>query len=421
MPQSTRLAGLVIGLCFSVVLSAQADPVTHWNGITLTEVTTGRAGPPGLLDIALVQAAVHDAVQVIEGRYQPYHYSDPSQRGVGSTAAAVAAAARGVLIRLYPARQGSEGQPTTIDGQYFAYLSANGLTGNAGLAIGEAAAAALHENHYRPAVFAEMTPFFGKTEVGKWRSAVPMGFQHLAISTPFTLNRIDQFRPQPPPPLASMRYTRDYDEVKLLGLSSNHPNDGTDVARLWAGNFVAQFNETLRQIAEAQAMSVGDGARVFALASLAMADAAMAVWDSKVFYNFWRPVTAILEGDNDGNARTVGVPAPGVLWTPLIGTPPYPDYVSGANGLSGAFTGLLRLFFGTDAMSFTVKNPAVPVGVPNERTYTSFSQAAQEVVEARILLGIHFRFADVEGRRLGERVAHWTFQNFLRPVTGSRD
>jgi hypothetical protein len=419
MPQTTRLAGLVIGLCFSVVLSAQADPVTHWNGVTLTAVTTGRAGPPGLLDIALVQAAVHDAVQVIEGRYQPYHYADPSKLGVGSTAAAVAAATRGVLVRLYPTQAGSAAIPGSIEGQYDSYLGANGLHGNAGLAIGEAAAKALYDDHYRP-VLTEGIVNPSNLAVGQWRGAV-LGFQYLATSTPFTLNRVDQFRPQPPPPLTSMQYTRDYDEVKLFGLSSNHPNDTTGVARFWAGNFVAQWNETLRQIADAQTMSVGDGARLFALANLAAADAAMAVWDSKVFYNFWRPVTAVLEGDNDGNARTVGVPAPAVPWTSLIGTPPYPDYVSGANGLTGAFTGMLRLFFETDSISFSVKNLGVPTGIANERHFTSCSQAAQEVVDARVLLGIHFRFADEEGRRLGERVAHWTMQKFLRPVPGSQN
>jgi hypothetical protein len=422
MPRSIRLAGLLLGLCFSLVDSAQADPVTHWNGITLTAVshpTAGRGGPPGLLDIALVQAAVHDAVQVIEGRFQPYHYSDPSKLGVGSTAAAVAAASRGVLVRLYPSQAGTPAQPDTIEGKYEAYKTANGLHGNAGLAIGEAAAKALYDDHYRP-VLTEGIVNPSNLAVGQWRGPV-LGFQYLATSRPFTLESVDQFRPQPPPPLTSMQYTRDYNEVKLLGLSSNHPNDTTGVARFWAGNFVFQWNETLRQIADAQTMSVGDGARLFALANLAAADAAIAVWDSKVFYNFWRPVTGIAEGDNDGNARTVGVPATGVPWTALIGTPPYPDYVSGANGLTGAFTGLLRLFFGTDSISFSVKNLGVPAGIANERHFTSCSQAAQEVVDARVLLGIHFRFADEEGRRLGQRVAHWTFQQFLRPVAGSQN
>ena len=403
-----RLVGIALGVAISWSAAAHADPVTYWNGITVAAVTTGRAGPPGLFDIALVQAAVHDAVQVIEGQFQPYHYSDPGRRGVGSSAAAVAAAAHRVLVTLYPAQQAS------LDATYNQYLIDHGLVGDAALQIGEDAGAALYANHYRPVL--AVTPFRGHTELGQWRSAVPMGFQHMAISTPFTLNRIDQFRPPPPPPMKSMQYSREYDEVMRLGRASAHPNANTDVARFWSGNFVAQWNETLRQLSDAQSLAIGDAARVFALANLAASDAAMAVWESKIFYNFWRPSTAIQEGAYDGNPRTNGDGG----WTPLLADPPYPDYVSGANGLTGAFTGLLRLYFGTDTMHFSVKNPSALV-IDHERDYTHFSQAAQEVVEARILLGIHFRAADAEGRRLGERVAHWTFQKFLRPVPGSHN
>ena len=136
----------------------------------------------------------------------------------------------------------------------------------------------------------------------------------------------------------------------------------------------------------------------------------MAVWESKYFYNFWRPITAIQEGGNDRIARTEG----DVTWAPLLGTPPYPDYVSGANGFTGVFTGMLELFFGTDQMNFSVTH-FNPLLIQTDR----FSEAAEEVVDARILLGIHFRTADVEARRLGKRIAHWTFLKFLRPVPGS--
>ena len=213
-----------------------------------------------------------------------------------------------------------------------------------------------------------------------------------------------------------MTYARDYAEVKEKGAASAHPNQDSDVAWFWSVNYVVQWNETLRQIAGARLLTVGDSARLFALSNLAAADAAMAIWDSKDFYNFWRPITAIQEGSDDGNPLTDGDAG----WTPLFPTPAYPDYVSGATGLTGAFTGILRLFFGTDAMEFTVKttSPNVPAS-GRERAYTSFSQAMQEVVDARVLLGIHFRSADEEGRRLGERVAEWAIQNFLRARTAA--
>ena len=418
-----RLAALVTGLALSASVTAFADPVTHWNNITVNAVTAGRAGPPGLLDIALVQAAVHDAVQAIEGRYERYHYTGI---GTGSPAAAVAAAAHRVIWLLYT----GAAQRMAIDNEFASYIAANGLAGDPGIAVGEAAADALHAAHYRTPTPDGLptTPNTGGTGVGEWRplpgangQPAPFAFLQLAYSTPFTLNRIDQFRPQPPPPIGSVRYARDYAEVKEKGNVLSHPNPSvagtdTDLAWFWSGNFIAQWNEAARNLATTYGTSVGDNARLFALLNLAAADAAMAVWDSKLFYNVWRPTTAIREGDNDGNPRTAGDAA----WKDLLPvTPAYPDYVSGANGLTGAATGLLRDFFGTDVLEFTVSTGAAQA-INKVRSFSSLSQAADEVVNARILLGIHFRFADEEGRRLGERVAHWTFQKFLRPVPGSK-
>ncbi len=129
---------------------------------------------------------------------------------------------------------------------------------------------------------------------------------------------------------------------------------------------------------------------------------------------FWRPYTAIREGDNDGNPRTVGDPN----WTPFLATPPYPDHTSGANNITGAVTTLLQLFFDTDEFEFTVSSPNAGL-LTNPRSFSRFSDAAQEVVDVRILQGIHFRRADELGRLQGARVEHWAFQKFLRPLPGS--
>ena len=408
-------------VCLGLPSPVFADAVTDWNAVTMLYVAggpgtppnppVGRAGPPALLDIALVQAAVHDAVQAIEGEFEPYAYRNKNAFGLGSPAAAVAAAARGVLVRLYPTQAGA------INTTYEAYLLAHGLVGDPGLAVGEAAAIELHTHHYRAEV--ATTPFFGGDGIGEWRPVpptlptTPMGFLALAFTDPFTLKSASQFRPGPPPPITSQRYVREYNEVKKVGDINAHPNSTTDMARFWSGNFWVQWNEATRQIAEAHSTSIGDSARLFALANLAAADAVIAVWDSKFHYNFWRPLTAIREGDNDGNRKTIG----DVTWTPLFATPNYSDYVSGANGLTGAFTKMLELFFGTDKISFTVKNPNPMVSL-QERPFSRFSDAAEEVVEARILLGIHFRSADEDARRLGNRVARWTFRKYLRPVRG---
>jgi hypothetical protein len=130
-------------------------------------------------------------------------------------------------------------------------------------------------------------------------------------------------------------------------------------------------------------------------------------------YNFWRPITAIQQGDNDGNSKTAGDPA----WTPFLATPPYPDHSSGANNFTGSFTMILRLFFGTDDFDFSVSSAASGL-TTNPRHFSRFSDAAQEVVDVRVLQGIHFRFADEAGRRQGERIALWTFFNVLRPLHG---
>ena len=426
MSKLRSVTGLIVVVSLSWSVSARADVVTDWNAITTQIVAVGdpsttpatppaRNGPPGLFDIALVHLAMHDAVQAIEGRYEPYSYSTP---GSGSVAAAAVAAAHRALVRLYPAKQAN------LDSLYSAYLTSHIIsTTDPGLAVGEAAANNLFENHYRPTL--TVPNFFGNSDPGQWRSAVPMAFLFMAFSEPFALNRVSQFRPEPPPPMTSTKYAREFEEVKTIGDGAAQTSAQQTMGRFWSGNFVAQWNEAVQRIAKANVNNIGDSARLFALANVAGADAAMAVWDAKYFYNFWRPSTAIQDAALDGNRRT----EPQAGWTTYFATipvtpanpvnPAYPDYVSGANGLTGAFTGLLREYFETDDVEFSVKS--IPAQAANpERFFTSFSQAAQEVVDARILLGIHFRSADEEARTLGNRVSHWVFQKFLKPVPGNK-
>ena len=169
------------------------------------------------------------------------------------------------------------------------------------------------------------------------------------------------------------------------------------------------MNGIARSVALARLSDIGDTARLLALANLSAADALIVAWDNKRTYNVWRPSTAIFEGDNDGNPRTVGDPT----WLPLFNDPPYPDYTSGANSITSAFMRTLALFFDDDVYTFTVTTTVAGQGT---RTYASFSAVADDVVDARIYMGIHFRFADEVARRQGKQAANWAFSHVLRPL-----
>ena len=413
-----RRTGVIMCICLSWTGLARADAVTDWNAIAIQTIVNamvnGVPAHPGgaaLLDSAMVQAAVYDAVVAIEGRFKPYHVHIPGASG--SPAAAVAKAAHDVLVNRFPFLS------TSLDTTYVDYLSSHGLAeDNLGVAVGQQAAAGIialraNDGSFPP----NPTPFTGGTDPGVWRPTpptfAPMVTVWVATVMPFTLRSPDQFRAPPPPALTSHRYTENYNEVKALGAFSNSARtpEQTDLALFWAANYQALWNQALRDLVDAHVHNIAESARLFALANLAMADAVITVWDSKVHYLLWRPVTAIQEGDNDGNPETVGDPT----WLPLIATPFYPDYTSGANGVTAAVTRSLALFFGTDHMNFslTTNNPAA---LQQTRTYSRFSEAAAEVVNARIYEGIHFRFADVEARKQGRHVAQWIFSHFLRRI-----
>jgi hypothetical protein len=359
---------------------------------------------------------MHDAIQGIEGRFQPYCGAIPN--AAGSPTAAAATAAHDVLVSLFPTQTG------TLDASYDDYLDGLGLTGNAGVLVGQQAAVCILNLRAGDGRFpSNAEPFYGGTGPGEWRPTsflgtpavpVPMVAPWIATVTPFTLKDSAQFRASPPPPhLTSGKYASDYNEVKALGglVSSARSVEQTDIGYFFADNSILLWTRVLRSVSGAYLSNIGDSARLFALVYMAIADAYITSWDSKRHWNFWRPVTAIHEGDRDGNPRTVGDPA----WQSLITTPSYPDYTSGANNNSGAVTTMLANFFGTDKVTFSMTSNT-PQVINKTRTYERFSAAAKDVVDARIYTGIHFRFADVVARRQGAHVANWAFSHFLRPV-----
>jgi hypothetical protein len=232
----------------------------------------------------------------------------------------------------------------------------------------------------------------------------------LGFVTPYTMNSSSQFRPGPPPALDSPEYTRDYNEVRSLGAanSTTRTPEQTEIGLFWNLNYQAVIHNMLRDLSTAHIDNISDSSRFFALTSTATADAVIASWDSKREYNFWRPITAIQNGDQDDNPKTEGDPA----WNSLIPAPPYADYTSGANAVMGASTRAAQLFFGENEITVVVTK----VPTTASRTFSKFSAVRDEVEEARIYGGIHFRFADRAGRKQGEHIAQWAHGHFFQPV-----
>jgi hypothetical protein len=223
-----------------------------------------------------------------------------------------------------------------------------------------------------------------------------------------------QFRPKAPPDLNSPGYTRAYNEVKSLGAATNSDRtpEQTELANFWNLAYPGVWQRVVRDISIAHVPNISDSSRLFALVTMSEADSLIAAWDSKSAYVLWRPSAAIQQGDFDGNPKTVGDPT----WQPFIGNPPYPDYTSGANNISAAATRALSLFFGTDEFTFSITTTNTAPTNVDTRTYTRFSDVRDEVVEARIYEGIHFRFADEKARKQGEHIAQWANGHFFRPI-----
>ena len=399
----------VVLACLAWSGIASADVVTDWNAIIMASTGPGRPGPIAFHDVAVAHLAMHDAIQSYDRQFEPYYVQVKGPKG--SKRAAAATAAYRLLVTFYPS------QATTLDATYATWLADNGLTGNAGIETGEAVAA-LYAGLRRADPNPPLPPFLGGTNPGEWRPTAPafapMAFEQQAYFIPFALTGPARFRAPPPPALTSDEYTANYNEVKEKGAltgSTRTPAE-TDICWFWTDNPGNIWFGGLRAIAEERVPNSGNRARLFALASMSVSGAITVAWDSKRYYNLWRPITAIQEGDNDTNDDTVGDPD----WQPFLTTPPYPDYTSGANSVSGAVTKSLELFFGRDDIPITLTTTAANA-IKKSRTFASFSAASQQVVNVRVLQGIHFRFADVQARKAARLVAEQAYDNYLRPVS----
>ena len=440
-PRRRRLAAVVAAALLTATLASPASAVPahsyvrEWNFQALSAIFNARstATPPGnppgagqtaylgALHMAMVQGAVYDAVNAIAGGYQPYLEATGSAASDASQDAAVVTAAYEVLVdptlRL-PAdtilwltaahEQSIDDIEDATEADDFA----------AGVAAGQAAADAMidaRDTDGRFPVDAFDHPV--GDDAGEWRTTFPPAqtpdaFAWVGNVTPFMLNSPSQLRTDGPPPLSSPEYAAEYNEVKAKGSATGSTRTPAQavIAGFYQPNPIEMFNRNFRTIGELEGLSTADEARLFGMVNLAGADALISCWNDKTFWHFWRPLTAIQNGDDDTNPATDGDDD----WIPLINNPNYPDHPSGYNCGTSAMMHTAADFFGTNKFEFRITRSAT--AATPFRDYTRFTDVVKDTIDARVYQGIHFRSADVQGANIGKTVSHWLDKHFLQPL-----
>jgi hypothetical protein len=394
-----------------------ADAVLDWNKIAVDTAVANRQNPFAQARYAaIVQLAVFEAVNAVTGQYRPYLGTIVARPGASADAAAVQAA-YDVLVNYFSNSQ------TSLQLQLAASLALipDGQSKQDGIATGHAAASAMialrtNDGSTTPKFY---TP--GPVAPGAWQATpscpimngIAVGtFLHWQNVTPFGISNVQVYLLDPPPALTSNRYAKAYNEVLAVGnvVSSERPQDRADVVHFFQISSPTQaLNQAARQVAVEKAGTLSENARALALVNMAASDSLVASFFNKYHYNFWRPETAIRAGDTDGNPKTEADPA----FLPFIPTPCFPSYPSNhASGTNGG-TEVLRRLYGEGGHSITLTNPAVPTIVLQ---YTTFDQIGEDVDDARVYGGIHFRTDQDAGARLGRAIGTAVYEHNLRPV-----
>jgi hypothetical protein len=408
MMKRVARSAAIVGASIALLMSAvRADVITDWN-ITTLELTQAAQTPSSARarTLALVHVAMSDAVNSVRGRFTRYDTSvAPSP--TASAEAAAAAAARTVLIELIPNNR------TKIDKAYAASIKSipEGESKTRGVMLGEQVATAILAERATDGTAVPDT-YRPLTRPGVWVPTTPPQTEQYARARPWVLKSADQFRPGPPPELSSALYARDYNETKSLGgaKSTARTAEQTALVRFWPTPALALgWQAAARQLAAARELPLDESARFFALLNLASANSFITDWDAKFTYNFWRPVTAIRNGDQDGNDATERDAA----WTPLVTTPMHPEYPSQAAISAGVMMGVIEALFGP--------NPAVPITIADpvdpKRTRTlNVAQMAEEHNNVRVWGGIHFRNSLVVATEMGRKIAAYIVENAITPT-----
>jgi hypothetical protein len=448
MRRATILALTITGTLAAAIAAptrAAADAALDWNVIGFDAAAAGGQINVALSrTVAMTQLAMHDALNALERRYEPYVYTaerpyrpganaDPADPATAADAA-IAAAARDVLVGLMPEWGKPEQQGKAVamvDAAYTAALAKlpDGAPKRHGIAVGQAATAAMLLARKSDGAGAS-APYMPGMEPGKWRphpnpspANPPIADPALALGnapamlpqwgrvTPFTMVTPWQFRLAGPPALTSADYARDYDEVRRIGGKTGavRSDEQSEIARYWYEGSSQGWSRIARVLAAERGLDRWESARLLALVNAAIADGFIAGFDTRYVYDLWRPVTAIRAGDADGNDLT----AADARWESYLNTPPIPEYPSTHSIAGGAAATVLARFFGNDKIAFRMTSGAPFAGIT--RSFASFSQAAAENAESRIYAGLHFRSSCRDGIQLGQRVGGRAFANYLQP------
>jgi membrane-associated phospholipid phosphatase len=389
-------------LAIIVASRASADQVTRWNQIATDATTTANTDP--LMEsriYAILHVAIHDAVNAVETRYEPYLPRISPAPGA-SVEAAIAGAAHETLIALLPDSK------VSCDAAMEETLRtvSDDSRKTAGLQVGRAAAVAILKARENDGA-SQTVQYTPGTKPGEYRPTPPdfkpAAQVHWGTVKPFVLSSSAQFRCPEPPAVNGPRALADIEEVKAIGGSKSvtRTAEQSEIGRFWYESSPRGWNRIAREVAAARQFDVWENARLFALVNLAMADGYIAGFESKYYYNYWRPVTAIRErGDSE--------------WLSYLWTPPVPDYPSNHTVEGAAAATVMARFFNTDFISFSMTSGAPYPGIT--RKFWSFSEAARENGASRVLCGIHFSTAVNAGYIQGERIGEWAFEHALRPA-----
>ncbi len=394
------------------------DVVLRWNETALQAIKEDHTPPPmAARNLAILHAAIYDAVNAIDRTHAVYHVDVAAPAGASMEAAAAGAAHRALTL-LYP-KQGRR-----FDDAWYQTLRwiPDGRAKEDGVALGRSVAERMlawraNDGSDRKG------PFVSESGPGLWEPTppdfAPPLLPHWGEVTPFVPAPAGQFRPPPPPALTGAQYTADFNEVKLLGRADSQKRtpEQSIIAWFWADGVgtvtpPGHWNRVAQSVARTQRTTLAENARLFAALNFAMADAGIACWECKYRERLWRPITAIRQAADDDNPDTDADPD----WRPLLPTPPFPSYVSGHSSFSGAGAAVLADFFG-DRTRVTATSDSFP-GMT--RTFPSFSALARECGRSRIYGGIHYECDNIEGLKMGKAIGRYCSRSALQPLTAAR-